>query len=73
MSNAVAARFPMFSEPDPSYHGMVYVDRYGPSAYIQRCRSVYQRNTGAVLSPFNAFLLMQGIETVPLRAVHPVS
>lgn len=62
-----AARFPMFNEPDPSYHGMVYVDRYGPSAYVQRCRSVYQRNTGAVLSPFNAFMLMQGIETVALR------
>lgn len=60
-------RFPMFAEPDPSYHGMIYADRYGPSAYIQRCRSVYQRNTGAVLSPFSAFLLMQGIETVALR------
>ena len=62
-----AGRFPMFNEPDASYHGMVYTDRYGPSAYIQRCRSVYQRNTGAVLSPFNAFLLLQGIETVALR------
>lgn len=62
-----AKRFPMFNEPDESYHGMVYVDRYGPSAFIQRCRSVYQRNIGAVLSPFNAFLLLQGIETVALR------
>ncbi len=62
-----AKRFPMFNEPDESYHGMIYVDRYGPSAFIQRCRSVYQRNIGAVLSPFNAFLLLQGIETVALR------
>jgi O-acetylhomoserine (thiol)-lyase len=62
-----ADRFPMFSEPDESYHGMIYTERYERAAYIQRCRSVYQRNTGAVLSPFNAFLLMQGIETVALR------
>ena len=64
---ANAARFPQFSEPDPSYHGMVYVDRFGPSAYIERCRSVYQRNTGAVLPAMSAFMLMQGIETVALR------
>jgi O-acetylhomoserine (thiol)-lyase len=61
------SRFPMFSEPDQSYHGLVYTDRFGPAAYIQRCRSVYQRNTGAVLSPFAAFMLLQGIETVALR------
>jgi len=60
-------RFPMFSEPDPSYHDMVYVDHYKEAAYIGRCRSVYQRTTGAVLSPFSAFLLLQGIETVALR------
>ena len=64
---ANAARFPQFNEPDPSYHGMVYVDRFGPSAYIERCRSVYQRNTGAVLPAMSAFMLMQGIETVALR------
>ena len=62
-----ARRFPMFNEPDASYHGMVYVERFGPSAYIERCRSVYQRNTGAVLPAMSAFLLLQGIETVALR------
>ena len=62
-----AAKFPMFCEPDASYHGMVYAERYGDQAYIARCRSVYQRATGAVLSPFNAFLILQGIETVALR------
>ena len=60
-------RFPQFNEPDPSYHGMVYADRFGPRAYIERCRSVYQRNTGAILPAMSAFLLMQGIETVALR------
>jgi O-acetylhomoserine (thiol)-lyase len=60
-------RFPMFSEPDPSYHGLVYTEHFGPAAYIGRCRSVYQRNMGAVLSPLSAFLLLQGIETVALR------
>jgi O-acetylhomoserine (thiol)-lyase len=60
-------RFPMMSEPEPSYHGLVYSERYGKAAYIARCRSVYQRTTGAILSPLNAFLLLQGIETVALR------
>ena len=60
-------RFPMFSQPDHSYHDMVYVDHYKEAAYIGRCRSVYQRTTGSVLSPFSAFLLLQGIETVALR------
>lgn len=61
------ARFPQFNEPDPSYHGMVYAERFGPRAYIERCRSVYQRNTGAILPAMSAFQLMQGIETVALR------
>jgi O-acetylhomoserine (thiol)-lyase len=60
-------RFPMFNEPDPSYHGLVYAQRFGSGAYIARCRSVCQRVTGAVLSPLSAFLLLQGIETLPLR------
>jgi O-acetylhomoserine (thiol)-lyase len=60
-------RFPMMSEPEPSYHGLVYTERYGKAAYIARCRSVYQRTTGAILSPLSAFLLLQGIETVALR------
>ncbi len=68
-----AERFPMFSQPDASYHGMVYTDHFGASAYIARCRSVYQRTTGAVLSPLSAFLLLQGIETVPLRMERHVS
>lgn len=62
-----ASRFPMFSQPDESYHGLVYTDHFGPAAYIGRCRAVYQRNVGAVLSPLSSFLLLQGIETVPLR------
>jgi O-acetylhomoserine (thiol)-lyase len=62
-----ARRFPMFSEPDPSYHDMVYTDHFKEAAYIARCRSVYQRTTGSVLSPLSAFLLLQGIETVALR------
>jgi O-acetylhomoserine (thiol)-lyase len=64
---ANAKRFPMFNEPDRSYHGLVYTDHFGAAAYIARCRSVYQRTTGAVLSPLSAFLLLQGIETVALR------
>ena len=62
-----ARRFPMFNEPDPSYHGLIYTEHFGPAAYIARCRSVYQRTTGAVLAPISAFLLLQGIETVALR------
>jgi O-acetylhomoserine (thiol)-lyase len=61
------ARFPMLSEPDESYHGLIYTDHYGPTAYIERCRSVGQRTSGAVLSPLSAFLLLSGIETLPLR------
>jgi O-acetylhomoserine (thiol)-lyase len=61
------SRFSMFTEPDASYHGLVYSEHYGAGAYIARCRSVFQRTTGAVLSPLSAFLLLQGIETVALR------
>jgi O-acetylhomoserine (thiol)-lyase len=64
---AHARRFAMFSEPDASYHGLIYTEHFGPAAYIARCRSVYQRTTGAVLAPLSAFLLLQGIETVALR------
>jgi O-acetylhomoserine (thiol)-lyase len=60
-------RFPMFSEPDASYHGMIYTEHYGHVAYIARCRSVYQRTMGSVLPALSAFLLLQGIETVALR------
>jgi len=62
-----AQRFPMFSRPDASYHGLIYTERYGAAAYIARCRSVYQRTTGSVLPPLSAFLLLQGIETLALR------
>lgn len=62
-----ALRFPMFNQPDASYHGLVYTEHFGRAAYIGRCRSVYQRVLGAVLSPLSSFLLLQGIETVPLR------
>ncbi|MDY0005388.1 MAG: aminotransferase class I/II-fold pyridoxal phosphate-dependent enzyme [Spongiibacteraceae bacterium] len=60
-------RFPYFNEPDPSYHGVVYVDALGPAAFIGRARVVPLRNMGAALSPFNAFLILQGIETLALR------
>jgi O-acetylhomoserine (thiol)-lyase len=62
-----AERFPQFNRPDASYHGLVYVDHFGEAAYIARARCVFQRTTGAVLAPLNAFLLLQGIETVALR------
>jgi O-acetylhomoserine (thiol)-lyase len=62
-----ARRFPMFSQPDPSYHNLIYTEHFKDAAYIGRCRSVYLRTTGAVLSPLSAFLLLQGIETVALR------
>jgi O-acetylhomoserine (thiol)-lyase len=62
-----AARFPMFNEPDASYHGLIYTDHFGAGAYIARCRSVYQRTTGAVLPALSSFLLLQGVETVALR------
>ena len=62
-----AARFPLFNEPDPSYHDLVYAERFEREPFVARCRSVYQRTTGAVLAPLSAFLLLQGIETVALR------
>jgi O-acetylhomoserine (thiol)-lyase len=60
-------RFPMLNEPDPSYHGVVYTEAFGPAAFIGRCRVVPLRNTGAALSPFNSFLILQGIETLSFR------
>ena len=62
-----APRFPMFTEPDESYHGLIYTEHFGAAAFIGRCRSVYQRTMGAVLSPLSAFLLLQGIETLAVR------
>jgi len=60
-------RFKRLNEPDVSYHGVVYTEAFGPAAYIGRARVVPLRNTGAALSPFNAFLILQGIETLGLR------
>ena len=64
---ANAKRFPMLTEPEDAYHGVVYTEQYGASAFVARCRTVCQRNTGSVLSPLSAFLLLQGVETLPLR------
>jgi len=64
---AHAERFPGLTQPDPSYHGVVWADALGPAAYIGRARTVLLRNLGAALSPFNAFLILQGVETLPLR------
>ncbi|MEZ8246406.1 O-acetylhomoserine aminocarboxypropyltransferase [Vibrio splendidus] len=60
-------RFPVFNQPEPSYHGVVYTEAFGEAAFIGRARTVPLRNTGAALSPMNAFMLMQGLETLSLR------
>ena len=60
-------RFPVLNEPDPSYHGVIYTEALGPAAYIGRCRVVPLRNTGAAISPFNSFQILQGLETLGLR------
>ncbi|MCT9809042.1 aminotransferase class I/II-fold pyridoxal phosphate-dependent enzyme [Acidovorax sp. Be4] len=62
-----AKRFPRLNQPDPSYHGVVYTEALGPAAFIGRARVVPLRNTGAALAPLNAFLILQGIETLALR------
>ncbi|MBW6520341.1 MAG: O-acetylhomoserine aminocarboxypropyltransferase/cysteine synthase [Desulfoarculaceae bacterium] len=62
-----AGRFPMFTEPDPSYGGVVWADAVGRAAYIIRARTILLRDMGACLSPFNSFLILQGIETLPIR------
>ena len=61
------ARFARLNEPDVSYHGVVYTEAFGPAAYIGRARVVPLRNTGAAISPFNSFQILQGIETLALR------
>ena len=60
-------KFPGLTTPEPSYHGVVYTDALGPAAYIGRARTVPLRNTGSAISPFNSFLILQGIETLALR------
>tara|TARA_S200000501_G_scaffold173527_1_gene163417 strand:- start:9 stop:1280 length:1272 start_codon:yes stop_codon:yes gene_type:complete len=62
-----AARYPDLNEPEPSYHGVVYTEALGEAAFIGRARTVPLRNTGSALSPINAFLLLQGLETLSLR------
>ena len=62
-----AERFPMLTQPEAAYHGVVYTEQYGRGAYAARCRTVCQRNTGSVLAPMSAFLLLQGTETLSLR------
>ena len=60
-------KFPTLAKPDPSYHGIVFADAVGAAAYVTRIRAVLLRDTGAAISPFNAFILLQGVETLSLR------
>ena len=64
---ANADKFPTLAKPDPSYHGAVFADVAGAAAFVTRIRAVILRDTGATLSPFNAFILLQGLETLSLR------
>ncbi|MFZ5985853.1 MAG: homocysteine synthase [Bacillota bacterium] len=64
---ASSGKFPGFTEPDPSYHGIKYVEAFGPMAFIIKARVQLLRDTGASISPFNSFLLLQGLETLSLR------
>ncbi|MGH7838532.1 MAG: O-acetylhomoserine aminocarboxypropyltransferase/cysteine synthase family protein, partial [Candidatus Binataceae bacterium] len=66
-------KFYMLNKPEIAYHGVVYTEHYGDAAFVARCRTVAQRNTGSTLSPFNAFLLLQGIETLALRVERHVA
>lgn len=70
---ASSGRFPGFTEPDPSYHGLEYAKALGPVAYITKARVQLLRDTGAAISPFNSFLLLQGLETLSLRVEKHVS
>lgn len=62
-----SGKFPQLTSPDPCYHGLCFADVAGPAAYITRIRAILLRDTGAAISPFNAFLLLQGLETLSLR------
>lgn len=68
-----SGKFPQMTSPDPSYHGTVFTDVAGKAAYVTRIRAVLLRDTGAALSPFNAFILLQGIETLSLRVERHVA
>ena len=64
---ANADKYPTLGQPDPSYHGAVFADVAGPAAFVTRIRAVILRDTGAAISPFNAWILLQGVESLPLR------
>ena len=64
---ANADKYPTIAKPDPSYHGAVFADVAGPAAFVTRIRAVLLRDTGATISPFNAWILLQGVESLPLR------
>ena len=66
-------KYPTLAKPDPSYHGAVFADVAGPAAFVTRIRAVIVRDTGATISPFNAFILLQGLETLSLRVERHVS
>lgn len=66
-------KFPTLAKPDPSYHGAVFADVAGPAAFVTRIRAVLLRDTGATISPFNAFILLQGLETLSLRVERHVA
>lgn len=70
---AGSGKFPGLTEPDPSYHGVKYVEAIGPAAYVTKARVQLLRDTGAAISPFNSFLLLQGLETLSLRVERHVS
>ncbi|MCR5395753.1 MAG: O-acetylhomoserine aminocarboxypropyltransferase/cysteine synthase [Bacteroidales bacterium] len=70
---ANADKFPTLAKPDPSYHGIIFADAVGAAAYVTRIRAVILRDTGATLSPFNAFILLQGVETLSLRVERHVA
>jgi len=70
---ANADKFPSLAKPEPSYHGAIFADVAGPAAFVTRIRAVTLRDTGAALSPFNAFLLLQGVETLSLRVERHVA
>jgi O-acetylhomoserine (thiol)-lyase len=70
---ALGGRFPGFTEPDPSYHGLKYAEALGELAYITKARVQLLRDTGAALSPFNAFMFLQGLETLSLRVEKHIS
>ena len=70
---ANADKFPTLAQPDPSYHGAIFADVAGPAAFVTRIRAVILRDTGATISPFNAFILLQGVETLSLRVERHVA